>query len=192
MMPNTGQKTPIARTLEQFGHRKAQSAINLLGQSLPASVATVVSSGIVTVKFELTNVPFTLQNITVPMIGSEYVRLPIQPGCKGLVIAADAYLGGMSGLGGGTADLTHRPNLSNLAFVPLGNKGWSAPDDANAVVIYGPDGAIIRTLAKDATLTIKTGQVTIQAASVTAAASAGTPQPVKLADGSVSTVFKAQ
>ncbi len=155
-MASNAQKTPVARSLERFAAQKATAAIELTGRALPCSVVSVMSSGIVVVKFELRNVPFTLPQITVPMIGSEYIRLPIQVGCKGLVIAADAYLGGMSGLGGGTADLTPRPNLSNLAFVPLGNSAWVPTEDPNAVVIYGPDGSIIRDSAKSIVLTLKT------------------------------------
>jgi hypothetical protein len=168
MTSNSGnsQKTPLARSLEQFANRKVHSALNLLGRSLPCSVASVISSGTVSVNFELTNVGFTLPKITVPVMAFEYVRYPIQVGCKGMVISADAYLGGVSGLGGGTADLTVRPNLANLAFVPLGNTAWSAADDPNAVVIYGPDGAIIRTAARDSILTVGTGVITIQAASI--------------------------
>lgn len=131
-----------------------RAALDLMGQSLPASVVAVVGSGIVKVKFELTNVPFTLPQITVPMLGSEYVRLPVQKGLKGAVIAFDAYLGGMSGLGGGTADLSPRPNLANLAFVPLGNSAWAPSENPNALVLYGPDGVIIRDAAKKIVLTI--------------------------------------
>ena len=147
-------KTPLARSLEQFANRKVRSALELLGHSLPCTVAAVTSSGIVKVNFELTNVPFTLPQITVPVMAFEYVRYPIQTGCKGMVISADAYLGGMSGLGGGTADLTFRPNLSNLVFVPLGNSAWSAADDPNAVVIYGPDGVILRDSKSKVVLTL--------------------------------------
>jgi hypothetical protein len=166
-LADQAQKTPIARSLEQFANRKVRGALDLMGQALPASVVTIVSSGIVKVKFELTNVPFTLPQITVPMIGSEYIRLPIQTGCKGLVIAADAYLGGMSGLGGGTADLTPRPNLSNLVFVPIGNSNWSTADDPNSVVIYGPDGVILRTLDKAASITIAETAITLKVGSST-------------------------
>ena len=148
------QKTPLARSLEQFANRKVHSALDLLGQSLPCTVAAVIGSGIVKVNFELKNVPFTLPQITVPILGFEYVRMPIQTGCKGMVISADAYLGGMSGLGGGTADLTFRPNLANLVFVPLGNSGWSAADDPNAVVIYGPNGVILRDSDSKVVLTL--------------------------------------
>jgi hypothetical protein len=128
---------------------------------LPASVAAVRSSGIVTVKFELQNVPFTLPRITVPILGSEYVRLPIQQGMKGMVIAADAYLGGMTGLGGGIADLSVRPNLSNLAFVPLGNSAWTPTLDANAVEVYGPNGVILRDAGNKSTFTLTPSGVTV-------------------------------
>jgi hypothetical protein len=143
-MVDNAQKVPLARSLEAFGLRKAQSAIDLLGQSLPASVVAVPSSGIVKVKVELTNLPFTIPQITVPIFGAEYLRLPIQVGMKGAVMAFDYYLGGMTGLGGGTADLTPRPNLSNLVFAPLGSTAWSVVEDPNAVVLYGPNGAILR------------------------------------------------
>lgn len=153
-MPNDAQKLPLSRTLEQYVGRKWTAAQELIGKQLPASVVKVVSSGIVTVKFELTNIPFTLPQITVPVLGSEYVRLPIQVGMLGWVISADVYLGGVSGLGGGTADLAPRPNLANLVFSPIGNTNWTAADDANAVVIYGPDGAIIRSTDKSSTLKV--------------------------------------
>ena len=160
-MADQSQKTPLARTLEQFAQRKVQGALALAGQSLPASVVSVVSSGVVTVKFELTGVPYTLPNITVPMIGSEYIRLPIQAGCLGWVMTADAYLGGMSGLGGGTADLSQRANLSTLVWSPIGNKGWSSTDDQNKLVIYGPDGVIIRDLNKKTVLTLTASGIVI-------------------------------
>jgi hypothetical protein len=149
------QKTPIAVSLERWGQRKVQGVIALTGKALPASVVSVVSSGIVTVKFNLTNIPYTLPNVTVPLFGPEYIRYPIQPGCLGVVFPADAYLGGVSGLGGGTADLSQRANLTALVFFPIGNKGWSATDDANAVVIYGPDGVILRDSASKGKLQIQ-------------------------------------
>jgi hypothetical protein len=142
----SAQKTPVARSLELFANRKVRSALATLGQSLPATVVSI-TGGIVTVKFALTS-PYTLPNVTVPIIGSEYVRLPIQAGCPGFVLSADAYLGGMSGLGGGTADLSPRGNLSMLVWTPIGNKAWQAVIDANAIELYGPDGGIIRTADK--------------------------------------------
>lgn len=140
------------------------AAIQALGRSLPATVTSRTGS-IVTVNFEIANTPsspYTLPPVTMPMIGSEYLRLPIQPGCKGWVIPADAYLGGMSGLGGGTADLVMRANLSSLVWSPMGNKGWAASEDDNAAVLYGPDGAIIRTADKACSVTVNANGVVVK------------------------------
>jgi hypothetical protein len=145
--------------------------MELLGKSLPATVVSR-QGGIVTVKFEVTG-PYTLPNVTVPMIGSEYIRLPIQPGCPGWLMTADAYLGGMSGLGGGTADLSLQGNLSALVWSPIGNKVWQASGDDNAVVIYGPDGVVLRS-------------VTAGSAKVTV-----TPTVITLAMGAISVVINA-
>lgn len=145
-MSGNEQKTPLALTLNRFATQKAFDAIQLLGKALPASVTAVVSSGVVTVKFEL-KTKFTLPSVTVPLAGSEYVRLPVQVGMKGFVVPAAAYLGGVSGLGGGTADLSLRANLSTLVFFPIGNSDWTPSEDPNALVLYGPDGVIIRNLA---------------------------------------------
>jgi hypothetical protein len=152
-MADNSQKTPLARTLNQFAARTVLGAMEQLGRSLPASVVSR-KGAIVTVKFLLTS-PYTLPNVTVPLIGSEYVRLPIQAGCLGWVMTADAYLGGVSGLGGGTAGISPRGNLSMLVFSPIGNKNWTAADDDEAVVIYGPDGVILRDSKAAGKLQIK-------------------------------------
>lgn len=107
-----------------------------------------------TVKFELANIPFTLPNVTVPTGFPEYLRIPFQPGDFGVVMPADAYLGGISGLGGGTADLSIRGNLSSLVFVPVGNKNWTAVDNSDQIVLYGPDGGVLRTKDNAAAVSI--------------------------------------
>lgn len=145
------QKTPYGQAMNEFARSKALDAIQQSGRSLPA-VVTKVQGAIVTVKFEITG-PFTLPPVTVPTIGSEYVRHPIQVGCKGFVIAADAYLGGMSGIGGGTADLTQRANLTALVFAPIGNKDWVSVD-GQKVVIYGPTGVTLRDQGNHCILTL--------------------------------------
>ena len=138
-------KKPLARSINEAGAKRAADAIQRTGKSLPCTVARVISSGIVVVNFEVNAAPFTLPQITVPVVGSEYVRLPIQAGDKGRVTASDARLGGISGLGAGVPDLMQPGNLSALAFEWLGNTDWSATEDPNALVMYGPNGCVIRT-----------------------------------------------
>lgn len=159
-MPNDAQKLPLGRTLEQFGNRKAAGAIALLGKALPAQVVSIDGS-IVTVKFLLNNVPFTLPNVACPIAGPQWARAPTQVGDLGVVFPADAYIGGVTGLGGGTADLTQAGGLAALVFFPVGNSGWVAPTNPNAWDILGPDGVVIRTVDKTASVTVSSSGVSI-------------------------------
>ena len=157
------QKLPMARSLNQIAEKKAHDLIQIQGKALPASVVSV-SGSIVTVKFEIqTAYNATLTNVTVPVAGPEYIRYPIQAGDKGMVIPSSAYLGGVSGLGGGTANLAMPANLSALVFLPIGNKNFSATDNPNSTVIYGPDGAILRNVSKNAGVYVTDNQVQIKA-----------------------------
>lgn len=139
------QKTPLAISLQNAAQKKVTDAIALLGKALPAQVVSIDATGtIVTVNFLVQTSLFTLPNVQCPLATSEYQRAPIQPGCKGQVFPSDVYMGGVTGLGGGNADLSLPGNLSALTFFPVGNTGFSATDDANAYVLYGPDGVILR------------------------------------------------
>lgn len=142
-MADNAQKTPLARTLNQVAVKAALNQIQQIGKALPASVVSV-SGSIVTVKFEVQS-SFTLPNVTIPMAGPEYIRFPTQVGDKGIVLPADVSLGGISGLGMGTAALALQANLSALVFLPIANKNWSPSENPNAIVLYGPDGGILRT-----------------------------------------------
>lgn len=155
---SNAQKTPIARSVNILAERKAQDAIQLIGKGLPCSVVQA-RGAIITVKFEVNSV-FTLPQIAVPLFGPEYIRYPIQPGDKGMVIPADAHLGGMSGLGGGTADLTKPGNLSALVFLPFGNTAWASVDP-NAVTCYGPNGVVLRDTASNSTFVLTPSSITM-------------------------------
>ncbi|MDP9651706.1 hypothetical protein [Paraburkholderia caledonica] len=142
-MSDDFSKLWFQQNLNRSAVNKAQQAIGALGRALPCRV-TAISGGIVTVEFELDSAPWTLPPITIPKAESPWIRMPTQVGDKGVTMPADAYLGGVSGLGGGTADMRRRGNLSALVFVPVSNFN-SAPDDVNAAQVCGPNGAIMRT-----------------------------------------------
>ena len=141
MMPaDNSQKTPFARSLSDFTQGKIADGAQLIGKSLPATVVSAQGS-IVTVKFEVNSI-FTLMQVTVPLFGPEYIRYPMRKGDPGAVIAMDARLGGLSGLGGGVASLDAPANLAALVFLPFGNTEWQAVDP-NAVVVRGPNGVVL-------------------------------------------------
>lgn len=159
------QKTPSAQYLSQFAQKVVARFIAQLGKSLPCEVVSVAGS-IVTVKFNVTS-QYNLPQVTIPIFGPEYIRYPTQVGDLGVVFPVDAGIGPTTGLGTGTPVLSQKQgNLSNLVFFPVGSKNWSATDDLNAVVIYGPDGVILRTVAKDSVLAVATGVMTLKAASI--------------------------
>lgn len=153
------QKSSLAKTLNSFTAGKINDAMQLLGKSLPCSV-TAIQGSIVTVKFELDHIPFTIPPVTIPVFGPEYIRYPIQVGDKGFCVSADASLRAMSGLGVGTADLTQPANLTALVFYPIGNKNWFSVN-GQYLVMYGPEGVILSTSNMDCMLTLNSSGITV-------------------------------
>lgn len=133
----------IQKSTNQLAINRAKQAIQGTGRALPCHVVSV-SGSIVTVAFDVHSPTITLPNVSIPKAESPWIRMPTQVGDKGVTMPADAYLGGVSGLGGGTASLTRPGNLSALVFVPISNSG-SPPIDQNAAQVQGPNGAIIKT-----------------------------------------------
>lgn len=160
----SAQKTPLGRSLNQFAAKKVQEAFQRAGQALPCSVVSV-EGAIVTVKFEVTS-SFTLPNVTIPMFGAEYIRYPIQPGDGGCVFPADARLSGVSGIGGGVADLSQPGNLTALVFVPISNADWFTVD-SQALVLYGPNGVVLRDTEDQANITLTPAGIAITASTLT-------------------------
>lgn len=99
----------------------------LKGRELPCHVVDV-SGQIVTVQFDMLPEGINFPQITIPVATFPYIRYPIQPGDRGVTIAADVSLRGVSGLGTGMATLSYSMSLTPLFFVPLANKDWSDED----------------------------------------------------------------
>jgi hypothetical protein len=154
------QKRPLARTLNAFAQRKVLDAIATLGRALPCTVVAV-SGSIVTVSFEIAS-DYTLPTVTMPVATWQWARPPIQIGDQGMTVPADVDLGGISGLGAGIAGLSLPANLSALVFMPVASANWSASENPNAWVIYGPDGVILRDSGNACSLTLTPSGVAIK------------------------------
>lgn len=163
-MSGNAQKTPFGRSLNLLAKKQADDANFIQGQSLPCTV-TAVQGSTVTVSFDV-NSKFTLPNVTMPVNNSRYARDPIQIGDKGFAVPGNAYLGGVSGLGGGTADLSVRGNLSTLSFQLISNTSFPSPSNPNSYNISGPTGAVIQDDGKTTSISVATGEnVTVTPAS---------------------------
>lgn len=138
------QKRFFGRDLHEFGDKKSQDWIQRQPRSMPCTV-TAVSYPYVTVSIDLNAKPFTLPQIKVPQSQSAYFREPTQVGDQGYLDVCDYYLGGVSGLGGGTADLTLRGNLSTGVFRPITRMSFSPMVDPNKAQMQGPSGFICQT-----------------------------------------------
>jgi hypothetical protein len=151
-------KTPFGQYANELALKRAEDQIQLLGKALPCSVVSGNGS-FVTVRFEI-DVGAALPQVRVPVATSQYFRMPLQAGDRGVVLPADAALGGVTGLGGGTATAARQANLAALVFVPLGATSFPAAPDGFAVV-YGPNGVVIKNAAGDTTITVTAAGVTI-------------------------------
>jgi len=140
-MSNSAQKFPLQISLGNIAKKGANDAISLLGMSLPASVVSV-SGAFVTIKFEILS-DYSLPQITVPVLGSLYVREPLQAGDKGVLIPCDANIAGITGQDGSTADMTAPANLSGLMFMPIGNMNWKSVDPS-MLVLTGLSDLMVR------------------------------------------------
>jgi hypothetical protein len=159
-MATNVQKTPLQTSLNRLSAGASQNAIQRTGKTYPCSVVKVAGS-IVTVKFEIIDPNITLPPATMPVFGPEYIRYPLQVGCKGMAIAADAFIGQMSGLGTGVATLAPQPNLSALMFMPIGNTGFQ-PADPNTLVLYGNTAAKVQdSVAGNATISLTATAITL-------------------------------
>lgn len=182
-MSNNSQKTHLNQSLNLFAQKKVGDALQLTGKSLPCSV-TAVDGSIVTVKFEVNAAPFTLPKVTIPIFGPEWIRYPTQIGDKGVVFSVDTRIGNITGLGGSTPDFNMPANLTALVFFPVGSKNWSATDDPDALVLYGPNGVIIRDTSKNCTITVDQENITVDA-KTQILMKVGDDASVKITDGRI-------
>lgn len=156
---STEKKLSFAGNMNNFAANKIAQAQLMAGKVLPAAVVER-NGNMVVIQVLLRNVPYVVPHLTVPLFGPEYIRYPMQPGDKGILIPADTYLGGVSGLGGGTADLTPPANLSALTFLPISNTEWDSVDP-NALTMYGPEGVTLRDSGSNTTFLLTPDSITI-------------------------------
>jgi hypothetical protein len=140
----------VQQKWNQIAEQRAHEAIQRTGRALPCSI-TAVNGSLVTVKFEVTyqflNTTTgqmqtgTLPPLTLPRAEGQWARAPIQVGDVGMTLPADTLLGGISGQGTGTPDLSVQyPNLSTLVWIPVAATSFQTTPDSNKYWINGPNG----------------------------------------------------
>ena len=158
---SNSQKFPFLKALNNTIHTANEDRAAIEGRSLPCHVVAVTGQ-IVTVQFDMLPDGMQYPQVTIPIATFEYIRYPIQTGDKGVTVAADVSLRGISGLGTGIASRSLTLSLVPLFFVPLSNAGWTK-EDPNKIVLYGPDGAILKTADGASSITVEPGKITEKA-----------------------------
>ncbi|UGC97732.1 puncturing protein [Pantoea phage PdC23] len=155
-----GQKLNFNKSMNNFAEQKIGDASQIAGRPLPA-VVVAQSGNMITVSVSI-NSDFTIPELTVPIFGPEYVRYPMQPGDKGMLLNMGIYIGGMSGQGGGVANLNIPQNLSALVYLPISNTEWASVDP-DVVTVYGPEGVTLRDAESNTTFLLTPESITIAA-----------------------------
>lgn len=158
---SNAQKTPFIGEISGMVQNINRTRAELKGRELPCHVVAVTGQ-IVTVQFDMLPEGVNFHQVTIPIATFPYIRYPIQIGDRGVTVAVDVSLRGVSGLGTGMATLSYSASLTPLFFVPISNTNWSE-EDANKIVLYGPDGAILKTEDGASSVTIEPGKITEKA-----------------------------
>lgn len=159
-MANIALKVPFNVSLNQFGQQLSYDYSKWIGQALPCHVVAR-EGAIVTVAFDVQpQAGITIPQTKIPILESQYVKLPIKIGDRGVTLPVMASIASAAGLGGEAAPFLNSTfNLSSLVFVPIGNSGWSNPD-GTATIVTSQDGSSVVTV-KDSGITMAKGSSTI-------------------------------
>lgn len=159
---SNAQKYPLLQALSEMVNNLIEDRLDIKGKQLPCYI-TDVDNQFVTVHFDMLPDGIVYPEIKIPIMGWEYIRIPVQKGDKGVTLAADVSLRNISKQGG-VANRSILPSLTPLFFVPIANNQWSK-EDGKKVVIVGPEGAIIKTKDISNIITVDTGKIEIKSGS---------------------------
>ena len=164
-MADNALVTPLPFSLPRVVDHRTQDKEQLGTKALPVTVTAIVGE-MVTVAVQAKG-NYTMPTITIPQAFSEWVREPTQVGDKGWAVPADFYLGGQSGLSGGTADYYERANMTPLVFQHISQKSFphNTNRDLNAALINGPSGVVIQTTDGTVVVYVKKDKVYVMPAS---------------------------
>jgi hypothetical protein len=184
-MSDNDAKLWVQRDVQAVARTAAQEAIQSRGFVLPCQVTAVnpnnpatgapLGYSFVQVQFEVT-VPFTQPDGTqstftlppqiLPISQSQWLRVPVQIGDFGIAVRADTFLGGITGLGAGVANLGTNYG-DQLVFQPIGTTQFPAAPDPNKAWLNGPAGAVVSDAAQTAVITVAANLITLNAPSGT-------------------------
>lgn len=138
-MADNALKTPLISTIANHTAKRANDFAHVQPKGVPCTV-TKVEKDIITVKFDGANGVWNMPQMKMSQAFSPYGRDPTQVGDKGYASPADYYMGGNTGLGGGSTNFTPRGNLTPLVFHPASKTNSEERDYDQYTGAGGPNG----------------------------------------------------
>ena len=172
-MSDLSKKVQFAQNIGEISRHAISSENQGNGYQLPCRVSNIIIDessntidGFVEVEFQVSGLSTPLPNIVVPVIGWRYIRYPIQVGDAGVTISIDTDTQYISGIYDGIATINGSGNLGpTLAFLPIMQTSMANSDNSQAVVVVGPQGAIIRDDNSNSVVTISPTGIRLQSGS---------------------------
>jgi len=172
-MSDLSKKVIFAQNIGEIARHAISSESQSNGYQLPCRVARVITDesgntidGFVEIEFQVVGLSVPFPNIVVPVVGWRYLRFPIQVGDVGITITIDTDTQYISGIYDGIATINGSGNLGpTLAFLPIMNTRMENSDNPQAVVVVGPQGAIIRDDNSNSVVTISATGIRMQSGS---------------------------
>lgn len=134
-MSDDGVRLPEYKSLNQLADNATKNHSDLLGKIVPGTVVSF--DGV----FAVVNIEISSQNnypqLKVPVLCSEYIRLPIQKGCRGFLIPLSVSIDHICGLGQTAPGNAPTLNMSNMAFLPIASHTQQAFKDTETLYLYG-------------------------------------------------------
>lgn len=153
------QKYPPLQALAEMQNNLIDNRLAIKGKQLPCYVVDV-DNQFVTVHFDMLPDGLVYPEVKIPIMGWEYIRIPVQKGDKGFTLAADASLRNVSKQGG-VSNRSSLPSLTPLVFVPIANTQWSK-ENGGKVVIIAPTGSIIKTKDGSHVITVDSNKIEVK------------------------------
>lgn len=144
--------------------RYATDGVNAAyGWQLPCTVEEVDAiKGFVTVNFEVVGTTLPLPKVTIPVMGWQWIRFPIQKGDAGVTVSIDTDTIFISEIASGKAGMTPSGNLGpTLMFLPIMQTSMEDSRDPDAVIIYGPNGVQLLDTDNTANVTVEPNKITM-------------------------------
>lgn len=163
-MIDDGLKYPIFESLKQTAENMVNMRQNLNSGILPAIVESFDGVS-VTVNIEVSS-KTAYPKIQAPVLSPEYIRLPIQKGCRGILIPLSVNIEHICGLGQTAPENVPTFNISNMAFIPIYYATQEKVDNDTIHIIGGKNGAVICSSGKSSIIKCENGKITMKADSI--------------------------